>query len=178
MLLVSLSISHYLWQCCQSFFGLAVKRITAKNSCLGSGKTGSWFSWDLWWEGAQPRQWCWLRPLFSGRGQLLCFQVCKVVFTMSVSLLNVWASVLKGSLCPPSSFSLFLVCFSSFGCMKGFLSLLVLGVKSLNKSVHILTPSQLRSLFDLCDVERKVESFSSGKFNWYCQFLSLLELWA
>lgn len=49
--------------------------------------------------------------------------------------------------------------------MKGFLSLLVLGVKSLNKSVYILTPSQLWSLFDLCDVERKVESFSSGKFN-------------
>lgn len=94
----------------------------------------------------------------------MCFPVW-VAFAMSVSLLHFWPLILQGNLCPPSTFNLFLVFLLFFWCcMKGFLKcLLALGVESLNKSKAYPNSFPALVTFDLCEVERKVESFFSGE---------------
>lgn len=138
--------------------------------------SGDWPSKSAW-----PGQWCWLRALFSGRRQLLCFPVW-VAFAMSVSLLYFWPLILQGNLCPPSTFNLFLVFLLSFWCyMKGFLKcLLALGVESLNKSKAY--PNSFPALVTFWFVwgwEEGWVIFFRGEvwvFNWYCQFLVHIKL--
>lgn len=139
MLLVFLSISCSQWQCCQSFFGLAVP---AETNCPGSGRAGRRFSWNLWWEGGGGWRYCpgaggsaegtdpasqlgqgngvGSAPCSAGGGN--SWVLVWVAFAMSVSLLHFWALVVQGNLCPPSTFSLFLVLFLFFWCyMRVFL---------------------------------------------------------